>query len=510
MRFSSAACLLCFGVGLGACATSALDLAPADASRPWRPQTGPDGRIVSGTPDHQAAAGTGFELPENRQLAHLRPAADVDPGKVYDLPALIDLAESRNALTRSAWDAARDAALSVGIARSTYLPRLTVAALGVSQRQDQPTVSVEGYSVSNRTAGQGTVSAASMQWLLFDFGQRAALVDAAEQASIVSNIAFTAAHQQVIYDVALAFYAYAAARDRQAAARTSLANAGLVQSAAEAKLRQQQGTVVETAQARLGKAQAEMEQVTADGAARDKYLALVTAAGLSPATRIDIAQVGGRPIASPATQMTEAAIAEAIGRRPDVLQAYALQQAGMAQIRAAQAEFLPKVFASGNVSYANGQLNLTAVPSVGAQPPLVNLSGSGLGASIILGVTMPIYDGGTRAALLGQARARADSAGIALTRRQDDAVRQIVLSDNALRTSVSAYAAASSLVAAAQTSFDAALAAYRNGVGSITAVTLAETALAQARQARADGYSAALTAAVTLAFATGTLGSPPN
>ncbi len=508
MRFRSAAGLLWFAAGLGGCATSALDLAPPDASRPWRPQTGPDGQIVSGKPDNHAA-GTAFELPENRQLSHVRPATDLEPGKVYDLPALIDLAESRNALTRSAWNAARDAALSVGIARSTYLPRLTVAALGVYQRQDQPTASVPGLSVSNQTAGQGVVSAASMQWLLFDFGQREALVAAAEQASIVSNIAFTAAHQQVIYDVALAFYAYAAARERQGAAKTSLANAGLVQSAAEAKLRQQQGTVVETAQARLGRAQAELEQVTADGVARDKYLALITTIGLSPVTRVEIAQVNGRPISSPGTQMTEAAIAAAIGRRPDVLEAYALQQAGMAQIRAAQAEFLPKVFASGNVSYSNGQLNLTAVPSVGAQPPTVNLSGSGLGASIILGVTVPIYDGGTRLALLGQAKARAENASIALTRRQDEAVRQIVLSDNALRTSVAAYSAASSLVAAAQTSFDAALVAYRNGVGAITSVTLAETALAQARQARADAYSAALTAAVTLAFATGTLGSPP-
>jgi outer membrane protein TolC len=53
-----------------------------------------------------------------------------DPGKVYTLSDLIDLAETNNPLTRTAWNAARDAALAVGIARSTYLPRLTVAALG--------------------------------------------------------------------------------------------------------------------------------------------------------------------------------------------------------------------------------------------------------------------------------------------------------------------------------------------------------------------------------------------
>jgi len=163
--------------------------------------------------------------------------------------------------------------------------------------------------------------------------------------------------------------------------------------------------------------------------------------------------------------MTEAAIAGAIGRRPDVLTAYALEKESMARVRAAEAEFLPKIFASGNVSYSNGRLSLTAVPSVGEQPPSVNLLGQGFASTIIAGITIPIYDGGTRAALLAQAKTRAESASIALKHRQDEAAQQIVLSDNAVRTSVAAYAAASALTTAAQTTFDAALSAYRGGVG---------------------------------------------
>jgi len=40
-----------------------------------------------------------------------------------------------------------------------------------------------------------------------NFGERAALVDVAKQGWVISNIAFTFAHQQVIYNVSLAFYA---------------------------------------------------------------------------------------------------------------------------------------------------------------------------------------------------------------------------------------------------------------------------------------------------------------
>ena len=82
--------------------------------------------------------------------------------------------------------------------------------------------------------------------------------------------------------------------------------------------------------------------------------------------------------------------------------------------------------------------------------------------------------------------------------------------ENTLKTCLAAYSAATALTAAAQTTFKGALAAYRNGVGSISDVTLAERALLQAENAATDSYSNALSAAATLALATGALGGPPR
>ncbi|KGR97576.1 hypothetical protein [Burkholderia savannae] len=77
---------------------------------------------------------------------------------------------------------------------------------------------------------------------------------------------------------------------------------------------------------------------------------------------------------------------------------------------------------------------------------------------------------------------------------------------NALRTSLASHeAAAAALVDAAQTTYDAALDAYRHGVGSITDAMLAQNGLLAARTAYADSYSAALSAAASLALATGTV-----
>ena len=79
-------------------------------------------------------------------------------------------------------------------------------------------------------------------------GSEQRCVDAAQQLSVISNIAFTEAHQQVIYKVSLAFYAYAAARDRLATATKSLRDAEEVQRAAEDRYKRGIGTVVEVAQ----------------------------------------------------------------------------------------------------------------------------------------------------------------------------------------------------------------------------------------------------------------------
>jgi outer membrane protein len=232
--------------------------------------------------------------------------------------------------------------------------------------------------------------------------------------------------------------------------------------------------------------------------------------GISPLTKIKTADVSGRKLSPSMAAPVESIISQALARRPDVQSAYAAQKASLANIRAAQAEFKPKFFLSATGSYSSGDLNVTSLPSGGQQPPTVNISSNHLGGSIFAGVTVPLYDGGTRDAQLARARAEADSADARLTQVRNDAVQQIAFADNALHTSLSAYSASQALEAAAQTTFDSALAAYRNGVGSITDLTLAETQLLHARNGATDAYSTALSAAATLALSTGSLGAAPQ
>lgn len=502
-------------IWLAGCATSALDMAPARPDQPWKPATTSSGEIIPG--ETAPTGASTYVLPGNTELASLPPSYSVDSARTYSLAELIDIAESANPATRIAWNDARKVALAAGIAESAYLPRITASAAGAYQASNgQSSASVSspqasaGASTNTSSTAYGAISVISLQWLLFDFGERAAVLEAAKQASVISNIAFTAVHQQIIHDVSLAFYAHAATQARVTTAQQSLVNAKAVEAAAEDRYKHGIGTVVEVAQARQGTAQATLAVVQTTGAAQDAYLTLISALGISPLTKVKIADISGRHLSPDMTASIEGVISTALSRRPDMLTAYAAQKASLANVRAAEAEFLPKFFLSANGAYSSENLSITALPSVGQESPTVNLSGSHLSGSVLAGVTFPLYDGGTRSALLAQAKAEADNASARLTRVRDEAIREIVLADNALRTSLSAYSASEALASAAQTTFEATLAAYRNGVGSITDATLAQTQLLQAQNARSDAYSTALSAAATLALSTGALGSAPE
>ena len=488
------------------CAQPALDLAPPRPDRPWQPSTDGQGEIVPGKSAPVSASS--YVLPANPMLATVPAAPALDAGHDYTLPELIDIAQSSHPETRIAWSNARNAALAAGIAQSAYLPRVTASVLGGHTSAHGQSTAL-GATVDTDTTGTGTISAVSLQWLLFDFGERAAAVEAAQQLSVASNIAFTGAHQRVIHEVCLAFYTLAAAQAHVQTAEQSLKNALDVEAAAADRYKHGIGTVIEVNQAHQASAQARLAQVKAKGGAQDAYLALVSAMGVSPLAQFKVADVSRRKLSSSMLQPVERIVAEALARRPDVLGAYAVQKASGASVRAAEADFRPKVFMSATGSYNTGHLGVTAIPPAGQQPPTFNVSGNRWGSTVMVGITVPLYDGRVRDSVLMQARANADKAAATLERVREEAVRQIVAAQNALETSLAAHDASNALSKAAQTSFDAAFDAYRHGVGSITAVTVAQTQLLQAQAASNDAHSAALSAAATLAFATGALGSAP-
>ena len=130
-RLNALVVLLLLSALLAGCASSAIEIAPEQPDRPWTPATTSAGEIIPDEkpPPLQPRSDT-FVLPSNTALAELPPPLELDRDKVYSLPELIDIAQSSNPSTRRAWNAAKEAALAAGIAKTSYLPRITATAVG--------------------------------------------------------------------------------------------------------------------------------------------------------------------------------------------------------------------------------------------------------------------------------------------------------------------------------------------------------------------------------------------
>ncbi len=276
---------------LGAC-NDTRDLAPASPDTPWQFEPSKEATTA---PAPAAVEARRFAVPENTAV-QLPAPADIDPNHVYSLVEVIDLAQRRNPATRVAWEQARQAAINVGIARAAYLPALTASAVAGWEHfvAAFPSNFVpQGFIVFN---AQEVIPQLTVNYLLLDFGGRAAAVEAAGQISIAGNVAFTAAHQQLIFNVARAYFTLDGADAALRASRQALADAKVVQQSAEALSGRGLNTIVEVQLARRGTAQAQYDLAQAETAQHDAMYTLLAAMDLPPTTKLRVAGAAERPL----------------------------------------------------------------------------------------------------------------------------------------------------------------------------------------------------------------------
>lgn len=489
---------LVLALALGGCASEALKLAPQSPSEPWTPGENEGLAILPGVGASEVRQGGGsrdFSAPANPAAARLQPPPQIVAGRTYDLPALIDIAARNNPQTRISWEMARQAALAVGISEAAFLPMLSANVIGGIQEVTTPLPD----DLTFTTTSNAVIPALALEWLVFDFGERRANADLARHNSFAANIDFTAAHQQVIYAVTVAYYRYGATQSNLVAAERTLANARRIDAAAKARMDRGIGTSVEVAQANQQVAQAKLRLVEAEGARRDAYQGLLAAMGVSPVTEVKVSDVSGRRLPKGLDKPTVALIETALARRPDVLAAFARMQASEAGVRAAEAAFRPKVYLSAVAAAGQGTMSVGGLPGLNQQATA---------SGVMVGISIPLYQGGLRKAQREAAQSASNVAQETLTQTQDAAAREIVIASDTLRTALAAYEAAGALRKAAAVTYDAALESYRSGVGNVTDAVAANSGLLDASEAVADAHAAALVAASTLAFALGAMTSP--
>lgn len=278
----------------------------------------------------------------------------------------------------------------------------------------------------------------------------------------------------------------------------TLRNSVAIRSAAEDRLAHGLATTVGVAQVRQQVAQSELRRVQAEGEERDAYQVLNAAMGVNATLRIHVGDDGRRRLPDAGNVPLDQMIKLALSQRPDVIASYSAFQASRSGIKAAEAEYLPKVFVSGAVATRQGTFNATGLPTISQQAT---------GSGVLTGATVPLYAAGLRAVQLKQTQSRAAVAESGFQRTQILTVTEVVAANNALSTALESYRAATVLASAASTTYDAALEAYRNGVGTVTAAAAADSGLLDARQAQVDAHAAALIGAANLALVVGAMTS---
>jgi outer membrane protein len=487
-RIALAGCAL-----LGAC-NDTRDLAPASPDTPWQFEASKE---APGAPASAAVGARRFAVPENTAV-QLPSPANVDTNHVYSLVELIDIAQRRNPATRVAWEQARQAAIDVGIARAAYLPALTASAVAGWEHFVTPFPSSlvpQGFIVYN---AQEVIPQLTVSYLLLDFGGRAAAVETAGQLSIAGNVAFSAAHQQLIFNVARAYFTLDGADASVRAARQGLADAQVVQKSAEALFGRGLDTIVDVQLARRATAQAQYDLAQANTAQHDAMYTLLAAMDLPPTTKLRVADASARPLPQRTARTVDDVLTEALRRRPDLLADVAKLRASDAAIAAARSALAPKVSLSANVQGNIGRLNVdnSAYSSV-AKPQ----------GAALLKFEWPLYTGGLLQNKLSLAQSKREEAAAALQERTDQALREVALAYDQVDTGLQQYDAAIALQTASEAAFHSASDAYAHGVGTLTDATSAQTGLATARAAVARAHTQSLINAAALAFATGQLTS---
>ncbi len=421
-----------------------------------------------------------------RLIAALPSPCAAPPMTPLTLPDLVDLALCANPATAVAFAGARSAAANVGIARASELPSLSATIGPTLNRSDY--LNNQRFVASNST-DLGSSASLALNYLLFDFGGRAARIDVArsQQRAALGQVADTA--QTVALTTVTAYNSLNANLGAVTAARATVAFNRSSFDLADGKRRAGVSTPADALQARTALAQAELTLAQAQGNARTAAGQLAVAIGQPPTTILTLAPAPSLATADSLTRDVTTLIADAERLRPDLTTARANRDAALAQVRAARSDTRPSVGLSvqDSLGYANSVTDANR-------------------ASVGVTLSLPLFNGFDRTYRVASARAEADRQAALLEQARQQAGLDVYTQATALRTAIVVLATARDLINSATASADIAQGRFKAGVGTFTDLLNAQSALASARQQLVSADFGVRDAQARLARAVGAIG----
>jgi outer membrane protein len=399
------------------------------------------------------------------------------------LAELTDLALGLNLRTRQAWLQARADAYSLGIERADAWPQINGLYNWRIGRQISNTT---GLPVPVQTAYGPSVS---LSYILYDFGQRAADIEAAGFRLLAANLGQNRVLQEVAFQVEQAYYRVLALDHLVRASRESLKNFETALDAAQRRRASGLATAGDEYRAETQVGQSRLVLTRNEGDLAKARGLLASAVGLPVDFRLQLESVTALPPVSEITQSMDALLAKAKSNRPDLVAAEARARAAQAAARSVSKAGLPSLEFTANygvVNFTNGAPG-TPYPQ-GTRRPEQEVYQFGLNLRI------PLFSGFRDTYSVRRAQQLAEQAENARDQLANQTELEVWQAYFDLQTSASSVASTANLVRSAGESADAAVARYKAGMGSLLDLITAQlddtNAQVQRIQSYLDWYSA--------------------
>ena len=418
---------------------------------------------AAATPPNQTAQWTPTKSVTEAAARDVIRPGKVDSIKQYTLAEAIDIALRNSPFTRQSWVQARAAADVYGSNQGRLYPTL-VAGVAVNRSL--------ALSSPNRPAGERTQygPSGSLTYTVLDFGGRNGSIDVARQTAIAADLTHNSTVQNTILLVETAAFTYLSTRAQRDAQKSSLDLASAALDAANERHHVGLATIADVLQARTARSQAELQLQTLEGILLVTKGSLAVSMGLPANTPFDVPAVTLSDSVHFITESVDSLIAVAVRNRPELASARAQAEAAHSQIQVAKSGYLPSLAFTG--TGANNASNISTF--------------SGNTYSLNLGISVPVFSGFSNHYDVAAANEQfqAAQARTELTRQQ--IIQQVFTAYYTLRTATDRVRTSRDLLASAIQSEEVARGRYREGVGSIVDLLVAQSALATARSQDVD------------------------
>jgi len=416
-------------------------------------------------------------------------------GAKYDLPALIDLALSRNPRTREHWESARAAAAQWGIARAPFYPTVRfVSQSGYERVVDQ--VPKHWGTLKNWRSS----NLLKLDYDLIDFGRRDAAASSARNQLVDMNLRFNREIQTVVFEVEKGFYILRARRADVTAAQAVVRLAVIDRAAVEKRHSAGLATKPDVLLARQREARARYEFENAELGVSDAQADLALAVGIRVDQLPEIEDFGGRQIPSALTGTVAAMIETATQRRPDLDARVSAQRARDAELELARASLYPDVQVSSY--YGSYAFNYTL-----SNPPTPQFTAMAPEYAASVALRWDAFAGFEHVNSIERAQARRDAAREQLRDYELQVASQVWRAYYAYATALRKYQYAQALLKASQSAYDSNFRSFNHGLSDIVDLLSAERDLADAKYTMVGARADVLVSAAAVAYATG---APPG